>query len=93
MSDVAVSPRARLGTGLFLGAAAVAAVVTYLAFPSGSREQGLASGRDGHRRVPALGGHHPARGRPGRRRGAARCYLAYALFMIGAVNVVFLPPT
>jgi hypothetical protein len=29
MSDVAARPRARLATGLFLGAAGVAAVVTY----------------------------------------------------------------
>jgi PAS domain S-box-containing protein len=89
MSDVAVSPRARLGTGLFLGAAALAAVVTYLAFPSGSREQGLASS------VMVTGACLLSGGiiLRGVGRGTAwrgTMYLAYSLFMIGAVNVVFL---
>src|SRR5687767_16029921 len=43
MSDVVVPPRARLGTGLFLGVAAAAVVATYLAFPAGSRLQARAS--------------------------------------------------
>ena len=89
MSDVAVRPRARTATGLFLGAAAVAAVVTYMAFPSGSREQGLAAQvmvagsclLSGGLILRAVGKGEAWRG---------TVHLAYALFMLGAVNVVFL---
>jgi len=89
MSDVVVRPRARTATGLFLGAAAVAAVVTYLAFPSGSREQGLAAQvmvagsclLSGGLILRAVGKGEAWRG---------TVHLAYALFMLGAVNVVFL---
>ncbi|MGZ8601576.1 MAG: ATP-binding protein [Actinomycetota bacterium] len=89
MSDVAVRPRARTATGLFLGAAAVAAVVTFMAFPSGSREQGLAAQAivagscllSGGLILRAVGKGEAWRG---------TVHLAYALFMLGAVNVVFL---
>ncbi len=89
MSDVAVRPRARTATGLFLGAAAVAAVVTFMAFPSGSREQGLAAQTmvagscllSGGLILRAVGKGEAWRG---------TVHLAYALFMLGAVNVVFL---
>ncbi len=89
MSDVAVPPRARLVTGLFLGAAAVAACVTYLAFPSGSREQGVASEvmvagaclLSGGIILRAVGKGQAWRG---------TVFLAHALFMVGAVSVVFL---
>jgi PAS domain S-box-containing protein len=88
MSD-AVRPRARIATGLFLGAAAVAAVVTYLAFPSGSREQGLASEAmvagvcllSGGIILRAVGKGVAWRG---------TVHLAYALFMIGAVYMLLL---
>jgi PAS domain S-box-containing protein len=89
MSDVPASPRARLGTGLFLGVAALAAVVTYLAFPSGSREQGLASAVMVTGACLLSGGIIlRAVGRGTAWRGTV--YLAYSLFMVGAVNVVFL---
>jgi len=88
MSD-AVRPRARIATGLFLGAAAVAAVVTYLAFPSGSRDQGLASEAmvagvcllSGGIILRAVGKGVAWRG---------TVHLAYALFMIGAVYMLLL---
>lgn len=89
MSDVAVRPRARVATGLVLAVAAVAAVATYLAFPSGSREQGLASQAlvagscllSGGIILRAVGKGRAWRG---------TVHLAYALFMVGAVNVWFL---
>ena len=89
MSDTLVRPRARLGTGLFLGAAAVAAVVTYLAFPSGSRDQARAA------EVMVAGACLLSGGLILRAVGQGRAWrgtvhLAYALFMVGAVNVVFL---
>ncbi|HWC71716.1 MAG TPA: ATP-binding protein [Actinomycetota bacterium] len=89
MSDVAVRPRARIATGLFLGAAAGAAVVTYLAFPSGSQVQGRAS-EVMVAGVCLLSGGIILRavGRGEAWRGTV--HLAYALFMIGAVNVLLL---
>ena len=89
MSDVAVRPRARLAAGLVLGAAAVAAVITYLAFPGGSREQRLAS------EVLVAGSCLLSGGIILREVGKGRAWrgtvhLAYALFMVGAVNVLFL---
>jgi PAS domain S-box-containing protein len=89
MSDVAARPRARLAAGLVLGAAAVAAVITYLAFPGGSREQRLAS------EVLVTGSCLLSGGIILREVGKGRAWrgtvhLAYALFMIGAVNVLFL---
>ncbi len=76
----------RLGTGLFLGVAAAAAVATYLAFPSGSREQGLRP--RSWSPAPACSRAASSCARSGRgAHGGARCYLAYALFMVGAVNV------
>jgi PAS domain S-box-containing protein len=88
MSD-AVRPRARLATGLFLGAVAVAAVVTYLAFPSGSRDQGLAA-EAMVAGVCLLSGGIILRavGRGVAWRGTV--HLAYALFMIGAVYILLL---
>ena len=89
MSDTVVRPRARLGTGLFLGVAAAAAVATYLAFPSGSQDQaraseGMVAGAcllSGGLILRAVGQGRAWRG---------TVHLAYALFMVGAVNVVFL---
>ena len=89
MSDVAVRPRARFATGLVLGAAAAGAVATYLAFPGGSREQRLAS------EVLVTGACLLSGGIILRAVGQGKAWrgtvhLAYALFMIGVVNVVFL---
>ena len=89
MIDTAVRPRARLGTGLFLGAAAVAAVVTYLALPSGSREQARAS------EIMMMGACLLSGGLILRAVGQGRAWrgtvhLAYAMFMVGAVSVVLL---
>src|SRR5688572_2529458 len=89
MNDVPVSPRRRLGTGLFLGVVALAAVLTYLAFPSGSREQGLASAVMVTGACLLSGGIIlRAVGRGAAWRGTV--YLAYSLFMVAAVNVLFL---
>ncbi|MEX0651372.1 MAG: PAS domain-containing sensor histidine kinase [Actinomycetota bacterium] len=89
MIDTVVRPRARLGTGLFLGAAAVAAVVTYLALPSGSREQARAS------EIMMVGACLLSGGLILRAVGQGRAWrgtvhLAYAMFMVGAVSVVLL---
>ncbi len=89
MNDVPVSPRRRLGTGLFLGVVALAAVLTYLAFPSGSREQGLASAVMVTGACLLSGGIIlRAVGRGAAWRGTV--YLAYSLFMVAAVNMLFL---
>lgn len=89
MSDTPVRPRAGLGTGLFLGAAAAAAMLTYLAFPSGSRVQARVS------EIMMAGACLLSGGLILRAVGQGRAwrgtvYLAYALFMVGAVSVVFL---
>jgi PAS domain S-box-containing protein len=75
--------------GLLFGAVALAAVATYLAFPSGSREQAVAS------EIIIVGSCLLSAGIILRAVGQGRAWrgtihLAYALVMIGAVNVVFL---
>ncbi|MDH4112552.1 MAG: PAS domain-containing sensor histidine kinase [Actinomycetota bacterium] len=91
MSDTSARERARahLGTGVVLGTAALAIVVTYLWFPAGSREQGLAS------EVMVAGACLLSGGIILRAVGKGDAWrgtvpLAYAMFMIGAVNVLFL---
>ena len=89
MSDTVVRPRARLGTGLFLGIAGAAAVATYLAFPSGSRDQARAS------EIMIAGACLLSGGLMLRAVGQGRAWrgtvpLAYALFMVGAVNIALL---
>ncbi len=89
MSDVADRPRARVATGLFLAVTAVAGVSTYLAFPGGTEQQALASEAmvagacllSGGMILRGVGTGHAWRG---------AVYLAYALFLVGLANVVFL---
>ncbi|HVF08757.1 MAG TPA: PAS domain-containing sensor histidine kinase [Actinomycetota bacterium] len=89
MSDAVVHPRSRLRTGLFLGVTAAAVVVTYLAFPTGSRTQARASeflvtG------ACLLSGGLILRAASQARAWRGTVHLAYALFMVAAVNVVLL---
>ena len=86
MSDVADRPRARVATGLFLAVTAVAGVSTYLAFPSGTEEQAMASEAmvagacllSGGMILRGVGAGHAWRG---------GVYLAYAL--LGALFVTW----
>ncbi len=89
MSDAVAHPRSRLGIGLFLGLTAAAAVGIYLAFPEGSRDQARAS------EILVIGACLLSGGLILRATSQARAWrgtvhLAYALFMVAAVNVVLL---
>ncbi len=89
MSDVAVRPRARVATGLFLAVVGLGAVLTYLAFPARSEQQTQATEAmvagvcllSGGMILRGVGLGHAWRG---------TVHLAYALFMIGLLNGVFL---
>ena len=88
MNDLAVRPRARVATGLFLVVVGVVGVSTYLAF-AGSQQQRLATEimvagtclLAGGMILRGVGLGHAWRG---------TVHLAYALFMVGLVNGVFL---
>ncbi len=92
MQDAVVSSRPRLFLGGILALAAVVSVGTYLAFPSGSREQAFAAEAliagscflSGGVILRAVG---RGQGWPG------SAYLAWALFLLGAASLAFLTMT